>query len=85
MYNTEELVILYYGWCPFNKYTLARKLQIQTQIPLYDRQRNWGFHHITNAETLTYRLENEFIPQCTNLKEELEYYVKKHEDFSIIL
>jgi len=85
MYNTEELVILYYGWCPFNKYTLARKLQIQTQIPLYDRQRNWGFHHITNAETLTYRLENQFIPQCTSLKEEIAYYDKKHEDFSIIL
>ena len=26
---------------------LDRKLQIQTQIPLVDRQRNWGFHHIT--------------------------------------
>jgi hypothetical protein len=84
-YDTEQLVIFYYGWCPFNKELLDRKLQIQTQIPLYDRQRNWGFHHITNAETLTYRLENEFIPQSMCIKEEIEQYVKQHENFSTIL
>ena len=84
-YTTEKLVIFYYGWCPFNKQLLDRKLQIQTQIPLYDRQRNWGFHHITNEETLTYRLENEFIPQSISIKEEIEQYVKQHENFSTIL
>lgn len=84
-YNTEQLVVFYYGWCPFNKQLLDRKLQIQTQIPLYDRQRNWGFHHITNAETLTYRLENEFIPQSMSIKEEIEQYVKQHENLSTIL
>jgi hypothetical protein len=84
-YNTDELAIFYYGWCPFNQETLARKLQIQTQIPLVDRQRNWGFHHITNKETLTYRLENEFIPKSQNLSKEVEYYVTKHENFSNLL
>jgi hypothetical protein len=63
----------------------ARKLQIQTQIPLIDRQLNRGFHHITNKETLTYRLENEFIPRSRNIAKELEYYVNKHKDFSNIL
>lgn len=84
-YNTKELVIFYYGWCPFNDPALERKLQIQTQIPLVDRQRNWGFHHITNKETLTYRLEHEFIPRSTSLKEETDYYVRKHESLSNIL
>lgn len=84
-YTTKELVIFYYGWCPFNQPAMDRKLQIQTQIPLIDRQRNWGFHHITNKETLTYRLENEFIPRSRNLKEETEYYVSKHQNFSNIL
>jgi hypothetical protein len=84
-YTTDELVIFYYGWCPFNTQLLQRKLQIQTQIPLYDRQRNWGFHHITNAETLTYRLENEFIPRSEDLSKEVEKYVTKHENLSIIL
>jgi hypothetical protein len=84
-YNTDALVIFYYGWCPFNQETLARKLQIQTQIPLVDRQRNWGFHHITNKETLTYRLENEFMSKSQNLSKEVEYYVAKHENFSNLL
>lgn len=84
-YTTDELAIFYYGWCPFNDEALARKLQIQTQIPLVDRQRNWGFHHITNKETLTYRLENEFVPRCRDLTKEIEYYVSKHENFSNLL
>ena len=84
-YNTDQLVIFYYGWCPFDDGGIARKLQIQTQIPLIDRQRGWGFHHITNKETLTYRLENEFIPRSRNLTEDINYYVTKHKDLSNIL
>ena len=83
--NNIDLAILYYGWCPFDQGQLNRKLQIQTQIPLIDRQRGWGFHHITNAETLTYRLENEFIPRARNISEEINYYVNKHENFSNLL
>ena len=83
--NTERLAILYYGWCPFDAGQLARKLQIQTQIPLIDRQLNRGFHHITNKETLTYRLENEFIPRSRDISKELAYYVNKHKDLSNIL
>jgi hypothetical protein len=84
-YTTSELVIFYYGWCPFDDGALARKLQIQTQIPWVDRQRNWGFHHITNKETLEWRLEHEFIPRSRNIKEDTEYYVNKHENFSNLL
>jgi|TARA_R110000782_G_scaffold71550_5_gene143487 hypothetical protein len=82
-YNTKELVTLYWGWSPFDQGQLDRKLQIQTQIPLIDRQRNWGFHHITNADSLTYRLENEFIPRARDISKDLKYYVDKH--FSNIL
>jgi hypothetical protein len=77
-YNTDQLVIFYYGWCPFDDGGIARKLQIQTQIPLIDRQRGWGFHHITNKETLTYRLENEFIPRSRDLTEDINEYINKH-------
>lgn len=84
-YNTDQLVTLYYGWCPFDVGQLTRKLQIQTQIPLIDRQLNRGFHHITNAETLAYRLENEFIPRARNLKEEIQQYVTKHKNLSNLL
>ncbi len=84
-YTTDQLVIFYYGWCPFDDQALARNLQIQTQIPLIDRQRNWGFHHITNKETLTYRLEHEFIPRSRDLTEDVKRYVTKHKDLSNIL
>ena len=84
-YNTDQLVIFYYGWCPFDDGGIARKLQIQTQIPLIDRQRGWGFHHITNKETLTYRLENEFVPRARDLIEDINYYVTKHKNLSNIL
>lgn len=84
-YNTDKLVTFYYGWCPFDQGQLARKLQIQTQIPLVDRQRNRGFHHITNSETLTYRLENEFIPRARDISKEIEFYVNTHKNLSNIL
>jgi len=84
-YTTDRLAVLYYGWCPFDNGQLNRKLQIQTQIPHIDRLRGWGFHHITNAETLTYRLENEFVPRSRDLTEDINYYVKLHENFSTVL
>ena len=84
-YNTDKLVTFYYGWCPMDQGGFARKLQIQTQIPLIDRQLNRGFHHITNKETLTYRLENEFMPRARNISKEIQQYVNKHKDLSNIL
>lgn len=85
IYSDTDLVILYYGWCPFDQGQLGRKLQIQTQIPLIDRQLNRGFHHITNKETLEYRLENEFIPRARDLTKEINHYVKQHKNISNIL
>ena len=85
MYSNMDLAILYYGWCPFDQGQLGRKLQIQTQIPLIDRQLNRGFHHITNKETLTYRLENEFIPRARDLTNDIKFYIDKHKNFSNIL
>jgi hypothetical protein len=85
MYSDVDLAILYYGWCPFDQGQLARKLQIQTQIPLIDRQLNRGFHHITNKETLTYRLEKEFITRSRDITKEIEFYVNAHKNLSNIL
>jgi hypothetical protein len=84
-YNTDKLVTFYYGWCPMDQGGFARKLQIQTQIPLIDRQLNRGFHHITNKETLTYRLENEFMPRARNISKEIQQYVDQHKNISNIL
>lgn len=74
--NTDQLIIFYYGWAPFNAQTVARKLQIQTQIPLSDRQKNWGHHHITNEETLLHTLTNDLIPKGRNLTQEIKKYAE---------
>lgn len=84
-YNTDKLVTLYWGWAPFDYNQLDRKLQIQTQIPWVDRQRGWGFHHITTKETLEHRLQTEFIPRSRDLKEDIRHYVEAHRNFSNLL
>ena len=84
-YNTDKLVTFYYGWCPFDQGQLARKLQIQTQIPLIDSQLNRGIHQINNKDKLTYRLENEFIPRSRDISKEIEFYVNTHKNLSNLL
>lgn len=84
-YTTDKLAVFYYGWAPLDEQGMKRKLQIQTQTPLHDRQRGWGFHHITNKETVEYRLENEFMPRSRDLTQEIAKYVTKHKNFSNIL
>lgn len=83
--NTDALCMFYFGWAPLTEEQFKRKLQIQTQIPLHDRQRNWGFHNITNRETLEYKIENELIPKSHSLQEEIDYYVTKHKSTANLL
>ena len=79
VYTTSDLVVFYFGWAPFNEEVLSRKLQIQSRIPLIDRQRNWGAHHWTaTREGLEYRLENEFIPRSCDITSDIEAYVELH-------
>ena len=84
-YNTDQLAVLYWGWCPFDQGQLDRKLQIQTQIPLVDRQRGWGYHHITTKQTLEHRLKTEWWPRARDISKDLEYYVEQHKNLSDIL
>lgn len=84
-FTTDELVVMYYGWAPLNAEGMKRKLQIQTQTPLHDRQCGWGYHHITNKETVEYRLETDFIPRSKDLTTEIEHYVSKHKNISNLL
>lgn len=57
-YNTENFVILWYGFSPFNKQLLKRKLQIQDRMSKRDKSVGAGFHHITNEENLYQELKN---------------------------
>lgn len=51
-FNTEDAVILWYGYSPFNERIIQRKLQIQTQIPESDKNRLLGREHIITREQL---------------------------------
>lgn len=57
----DDIFILWIGFYPFNKETLKRKLQIQNNIPLYDKEHGLGSQHITNYDSLC----NEFNRRIT--------------------
>ena len=83
--DTDALCMFYFGWAPLTEEQFKRKLQIQTQIPLHDRQRNWGFHNITNRPTLEYKIENELLPKSHDLQQEIDHYVKLHKNTANLL
>ena len=51
-HTTEDLVILWYGWSPFNETIIKRKLQIQSKIPQSDVARGYGTQHIVTEQQL---------------------------------
>jgi hypothetical protein len=70
-FNTDKLKVLWYGWSPFNKKTIDRKLQIQNRIPESDKARGFGSQHITDAEKLNITFRRDFYPFAIDLKSEL--------------
>jgi len=56
----QNTVILWCGFYPQNVHIYRRKLQIQNNIPEYDRIHRFGFQHIINGEEL-YTLFQQFI------------------------
>ena len=49
-YNTEEFVILWYGFSPINEELIKRKVQIQKNIPESNKAKRIGFHHLVDRE-----------------------------------
>ena len=68
---TDKLKVLWYGWSPFNKRTLDRKLQIQNRIPDTDKARGFGTQHIADEETLNQIFRRDYFPFAVNLKSEI--------------
>ena len=57
-YNTEDFLILWYGYSPFNEKILKRKLQIQDKMPESDKQLRMGYHHLVSKDTLVNKLKS---------------------------
>ena len=70
-FNTDKLKVLWYGWSPFNKKALGRKLQIQDRIPESDKARGFGSQHIADEEKLNIVFRKEYFPFAINLKSEI--------------
>jgi len=51
-YSTHKFHILWYGFSPFNKNSIKRKLQIQNKISESDRNLGRAVEHITDEEKL---------------------------------
>jgi|TARA_R110000868_G_C10724663_1_gene751079 hypothetical protein len=69
-YTTDKLKVLWYGWSPFNKKTLDRKLQIQNRIPETDKARGFGSQHIADEHKLNTVFRKDYLPFAINLKSE---------------
>lgn len=72
-YNTEDAVICWYGFSPFNKKTIKRKMQIGSRVPIGDKRRGWGFQHLWPEERIKLEYYNN-IEYTINLKEKIESY-----------
>jgi len=70
-YNTDKLKVLWYGWSPFNKRSLDRKLQIQNRIPESDKARGFGSQHIADENKLNQIFKKDYFPFAVNLKFEI--------------
>lgn len=70
-FNTDKLKVLWYGWSPFNRKTLDRKLQIQNRIPEADKAMGLGTQHITDENNLNYIFRKDYFPFTVNLKNEI--------------
>ena len=70
---TENAWILWYGFSPFNDELLKRRLQIQNRIPQIDKDRNFGWQHITTKEMLENALQKN-QPYVKNFKDFIGKY-----------
>jgi hypothetical protein len=71
-YTTEELVILWYGWSPFNTMSKQRKLQIQHRMPQSDKNRGFGTSHLVSDDVLENQYIKDFLPRSRDLTEDLK-------------
>lgn len=93
-HNTEKLAIFYFGWCPFTKELLNRKLQIQHRLPASARAARMGTHHVflwshegwipsdhQTAENLLFRLDTSMIPASRDISAEIEPFITANHEY----
>lgn len=51
-YTTEELVVLWYGFSPYNEAVKARKMQIKYKMPETDIKKGFGYQHLWSEQQM---------------------------------
>lgn len=80
----DDLVIFYCGYASIEEASLARRLQIQTQILTKPTGGGPGSHHVYTKEKLLTQFRKEQQPRSQDLTQEIEKYVNYHKNLSII-
>ena len=70
---------MWYGFSPWNRQFIKRKLQISKKISLEDIERGWGVQHFLDSEKLN-NTRNIFLKQSYDLSELIKKG-KEHRDF----
>jgi len=68
-HTTDKLVVLWYGFSPYNQEIIKRKLQIQNRIPVSDFMQGFGTQHKTDENSLKDIYQN-YILICKDLSQE---------------
>lgn len=71
MSSLYEIVVLWYGFSPWNQDIIKRKLQIQNKIPESDKQQNFGKEHVTTSDKL-YSTYKSYLPFIKDFKYDTE-------------
>ena len=74
-YNTNRLLLLWYGWSPYNEELKKRKLAIQKRIPKTDFMRGLCLEHKVTREELDDIYLNKFLPMARDLSEDLKPFI----------
>lgn len=74
-YNNQDLVIFYYGWCPFNETAINRKLGMSVKMP------DWvsaGRHHTYPRSWMEDMHQNTFMPWTRDLSDDMARHIEAH-------
>lgn len=72
-YDTEKLLVLWYGWSPLNEFVIRRKMQIQNRMPENDKRSGLGTSHLLDRETLN-SYYNTYMSMSRDLTDDLKLF-----------
>lgn len=77
------IYLLWFGYSPWNRQMIDRKLQIQNRISGRDKIWKRGIEHICDERELNRRYREVFVPKSYNLLQVHPEYAKMHEEIRV--